>query len=88
MFGLALCAVIAALAPQFEVLQPQSIEASNEPEQLGKLQQSNASVVFSGPFSASRRDNTTLEAALEASVMGAYLADAASLGLHGCASAP
>jgi hypothetical protein len=32
---------------------------------------------------AERRDNGTVESILEAAVMGAFLADAASLGLHG-----
>lgn len=35
------------------------------------------------PWTPQRRDNQTIEAALEAAVMGAFLADAASLGVQG-----
>ena len=83
--GLVFCVLIAALAPHFEFLQPHCSEMSIDAQQLGTIPQSIASAVFGKENAPSRRDNATLEAALEAAVMGAFLADAASLGLHGCA---
>ena len=89
--GLVVCALLAVVAPHADILQQPSTEASTCSDVNAQLVQQipalNATQAFEGAISAPlRRANATLEAALEAAVMGAFVADAASLGLHGYAT--
>ena len=86
--GLAICTLLALVIPNIPSLQPEGLSQSSqgavilpEHEQTANITAKLASPTVS---QLQKRDNATLEAALEAAVMGAFLADAAALGLHGC----
>lgn len=54
----------------------------NETDKLGSMLPDDLAVDYDGDF-LTPRDNVTVQIALEAAVMGSFLADAASLGLQG-----
>lgn len=85
--GLAACTLLALLVPNLPSLQPGAVWRSSpggvrlsEHEQTAN---STSEVAWPTLGQSHKRDNATLEAALEAACMGAFLADAAALGLHG-----
>lgn len=88
-FGLLTCAVLAVILPRLHVIPLrlehfQDINSYNDAQHLAaNLSRSDMQERIQ-PGSEQRRDNATVEAALEAAVMGAFLADAASLGFQGC----
>ena len=76
-FGVIACVAIALSIPQ---LYPQSLLETQHSKSLG--QYSNETIT-TPTLRPQRRSNKTIEDTFEAAVMGAFLADAASLGLHG-----
>lgn len=81
-YGIVACVAIALTVPHF---YPQLSFEEGTPET--PINHVNVTTKAS-TCTAQRRDNATIEAALEAAVAGAFLADAASLGLQGWASVP
>ena len=81
-FGVIACVAIALSIPQ---LYPQLLLDTQHPNSLGEY--SNETITTS-TLTPQRRSNKTIEDAVEAAVMGAFLADAASLGLHGSVCTP
>ena len=77
LLGFAACVTIALTVPHLYPQQP--VLDSHSPDVQGHSNNTRASPAFT----PQQRSNETIEAALEAAVMGAFLADAASLGLHG-----
>ena len=76
-FGVIACVAIAFSIPQ---LYPQLLL---ETQHLGSLGGYSNDTITTPTLTPQRRSNKTIEDAVEAAVMGAFLADAASLGLHG-----
>ena len=71
------CVAIALSIPQ---LYPQLLL---ETQHSKSLEQYSNETITTSTLTPQRRSNKTIEDAVEAAVMGAFLADAASLGLHG-----
>ena len=82
LFGVIACVTIALSIPQ---LYPPLVLETQQSGSLGKY--SNDTITTS-TLTPQRRCNKTIEDAVEAAVMGAFLADAASLGLHGSVCNP
>lgn len=81
-FGLIACIAVAISIPQ---LYPQLLLDTERSGSLGEYSNDTISTSKSTP---KRRSNHTIEDAVEAAVMGAFLADAASLGLQGSVCTP
>ena len=76
-FGITACVAIALAIPQ---LLPQLLL---ETQHLGSLGKNSNDTITTSTLTSQRRSNKTIEDAVEAAVMGGFLADAASLGLQG-----
>ncbi len=88
--GLLTCAVLAVILPKLCVIplrldQFADISLHSDAQRLAANLSSSEVQGRIQPGSEQKRENTTVEAALEAAVMGAFLADAASLGFQGYA---
>ena len=87
--GLAVCTLLALLIPNIPSLQPHAVwESSPAAVSLSEHEPTAAATNTStlADLTGSqfqKRDNATIEAALEAAAVGAFLADAAALGLQG-----
>ena len=82
LFGVIACVTIALSIPQ---LYPPLVLETQQSGSLGKYSNDTITTSTSTP---QQRCNKTIEDAVEAAVMGGFLADAASLGLHGSVCTP
>ncbi len=89
-FGLLTCAVLAVILPRLHVIPPKldnftDVKLHSDAQHLAANYSGGEVQERIQPGFEQKRENATVEASLRAAVMGAFLADAASLGFQGYA---